>query len=1474
MEVTGTARPAEGSTAAVRIVLVADPGDGHHRTIHLQKPQETGEPLDVLWRRLIRDWSPLDGGIWSPSFERLRRSLVTDGADLAWGRRNRLFDEIARPDGLDQPWVRERLRALAETDPMLLVDGLLHSHPRVRIGCVEVLDPLSVAEPARARLWAHALQDPDPAVRYRVAGRVATSPGLAGETLGRVFDTDSDEARNAGFQLLAALPPAPRAELLLATFGRLEQLPVKTRPFLATLLARWSRSEEALRALHRTWRKSREGELHDAVLRGLLEQGHPEALAAARERLATPFENTPPSLTAATRALVLHLSRAEERTLRLLVGALEGAASETASGGPGSELRKEIEESRKVLSGLLDHLASLPEDAAPAEECATLAGRPAAPWVTERQIACGCPVAGPSELVRLSLPLPGGFGASLLEMLERFQVDSPLHHEIFHTVLGRLLEGLGHWAGDPVSMTSTGLDLSAPLRLSWWPAATTGDPAAAPGGFHLTVRAGDSDRLLESLLRVSTGPWDLSELVDGLLAVQALPLLPAVLLSQWEEERELRNGESTASSTAVPPSRYVAVATEPLPSGASGSTLWELEIDDGGEASWDVTRFGQRGDRLSLVRGEPARLSPVEAELLLGEAEQRDPPRSDRGSLLEVDLTGLLRQLEEEAGDEGDPGAIPPGLKLSTRTELGSFGIATTLELSGLAETWLTAAVNGPAHGLRAPSVLLPGHCFLWLSLSFDPAALKAVLETESAAVVAALGEEHGAQLRAAADFLRGEAGLALVGVPEPVAGDAQEVWERHVVVYFSVEPGAADRFLRSTGGRPEKIGDLRLHRWEDRVAARIGGFLVVGADPEILGMLGKEPFLASSPAHREVLTRVPGAVAVFAGFDTERLASTLRGSLEERGDLGPSVLVVEVLRALGRIGAWVRREEGLLVGELSIAPHWQPETVRGRARELSGYVGFTSSSIGTDGLASASATGEPYAELELSLHLPRDVPDPGLAWAHERIIQEWIGPHEYRFVSRSGVPLPERSPVRLPITGTELLPYLRNEHNLSLHVDAVRELGETVRGGETDPARIVRAIVDWAHESLEYSIIRRSTSVEEILATRQADCTEFTRLTIALARSLGIPARPVSGVHVGRDAAILHQWAEVYLDRWYEIDPTFGIVELPASHLRFPIVDGNFLASLPGSRFKVQGALGRDGGWTRRIASGDGAARSGSAKIAVDRDRVLIDYPLAEPTLENRTLVSTDGGQTFAPLSTTTLRGDLVAILGGHGRLLRLHHEEAGPEGPGALFYELTESGDWKPVQWPEGLPDRGLVTELGLHADGYLALIESPAPRLFSLDPALGHARELPLPASAEGERLLATEGGALAHTVPGTGVYLYRWEDGRWQPPTLLEGTAALTARELRAGGDRIEVVVADAAADGAPRILFTLEGGSQSKRTVPSPPPGLLAATTAQGSTWTFWSDATGQFLTRRFLTRQTLENPGPVHDAVAGEEGDR
>ena len=141
-------------------------------------------------------------------------------------------------------------------------------------------------------------------------------------------------------------------------------------------------------------------------------------------------------------------------------------------------------------------------------------------------------------------------------------------------------------------------------------------------------------------------------------------------------------------------------------------------------------------------------------------------------------------------------------------------------------------------------------------------------------------------------------------------------------------------------------------------------------------------------------------------------------------------------------------------------------------------------------------------------------------------------------------------SPGSLP---AELRGYLRPTEYIQSDHPRIASLAERIRGDEQDAPRAARRILEWVYNHME-GIERNVTfkSALEVLDTMEGTCSEYTVLFMALARAAGIPARgcvgllPISGTDLG-----LHMWAQVYLDGWMDVDPSWNQMPADATHIK-----------------------------------------------------------------------------------------------------------------------------------------------------------------------------------------------------------------------------------------------------------------------------------------------------------------------------------
>ena len=142
--------------------------------------------------------------------------------------------------------------------------------------------------------------------------------------------------------------------------------------------------------------------------------------------------------------------------------------------------------------------------------------------------------------------------------------------------------------------------------------------------------------------------------------------------------------------------------------------------------------------------------------------------------------------------------------------------------------------------------------------------------------------------------------------------------------------------------------------------------------------------------------------------------------------------------------------------------------------------------------------------------------------------------------------------------------PYLVDSPFIQSKNEKIKNKAEEIVGSEKDIFRCSILLCQWVNVNLKnknYSVIYASAL--EVLENLEGDCSEHTILFIALARSLGIPARGVLGlVYSEKEKAFgFHAWTEVFAGEWIEMDPTLGTVYVTPAHIAVITTDMNDLS-------------------------------------------------------------------------------------------------------------------------------------------------------------------------------------------------------------------------------------------------------------------------------------------------------------------------
>ncbi|MAG08478.1 hypothetical protein CMO89_03320 [Candidatus Woesearchaeota archaeon] len=143
-----------------------------------------------------------------------------------------------------------------------------------------------------------------------------------------------------------------------------------------------------------------------------------------------------------------------------------------------------------------------------------------------------------------------------------------------------------------------------------------------------------------------------------------------------------------------------------------------------------------------------------------------------------------------------------------------------------------------------------------------------------------------------------------------------------------------------------------------------------------------------------------------------------------------------------------------------------------------------------------------------------------------------------------------------------EIIPYTLPSDNIDSNETDIITLSSFLAEGEDDLYIVVNKLANWVEDNVEYSLDTLTAEVSQkaswVLNKREGVCDELTSLFIAMARSLGIPGKYISGMAYtnwkGLNDFGPHAWAEIYFPGygWVPFDITYnqlGFIDL--SHIK-----------------------------------------------------------------------------------------------------------------------------------------------------------------------------------------------------------------------------------------------------------------------------------------------------------------------------------
>lgn len=753
-----------------------------------------------------------------------------------------------------------------------------------------------------------------------------------------------------------------------------------------------------------------------------------------------------------------------------------------------------------------------------------------------------------------AIPNPRQAMQKLYQTLQGLQMDTPRAQAGLVLMLTNIRRALGEMLSAPVEADElidfTGIDPDAPIALGSWTADNAPDGIAYANRKAIVLRVKDRGRFERTVDDFQRNATSVINLVDILgVGSRAMAALPAVL--------PLSAKLIIARDVQQPPERP---KTHSLVTYSfSGDKEWDglklrifqnTLIGSDSDVTANTTYLAYVGDTailtpdLASLRDLLARAGAANEGKVLANNSDFDKAIGTHGDIVYLsDFKALFAKL----GDKNDtPNTNEYGsLKFSGSSWENSH------HLTFAENEWSKTTLPFQPKELTAARELLPSSVIAYYLMNVDFPALWSMLTKD----ILTAAEADSVSKYWVPNFkqevlpeLGPECGVVVTDMPDMLTFEGG-TWAAFCKLKSNKVSEAllAGKLLLGVGPTKD-IAELKDGSSSYFVAAR-RGFLVVSNSEKVLATFDGKTSLASTRDYSRSVEKVPGSVVAFGGYNLEAaVADATKGAKEEKQALIGSRLF-ELTSAFHSQNFYLTATPDGMEAHSSVAMDREGRYPVADFSSLRVGPGITYAVLEPRGVPITDQNH--LSSLVLRVHAkapgPIDNIKDDIKSAAQTVEQK--SATELRLTVAARRPEVEKS-VQLPVKDPGLAPFLEATPEFAADKEEVIDKAREIAGKDRDAWSVALKLADWTHKNLEWKLVVNADPVQT-LATREADCSEFSALFVAMARSLGLPARTVSGVAFSGTSFGGHAWVEVWAGKWIELDPTFGTSFADATHIR-----------------------------------------------------------------------------------------------------------------------------------------------------------------------------------------------------------------------------------------------------------------------------------------------------------------------------------
>ena len=748
-----------------------------------------------------------------------------------------------------------------------------------------------------------------------------------------------------------------------------------------------------------------------------------------------------------------------------------------------------------------------------------------------------------------AIPNPRQTVQRFYETLNGLQMDSPRDQSNLVMMMIQLRRLFSAALAAPYQAETlidyTGIDPESPITMGAWTAQNAHDSNSFAQRKAIVLRVNDRTRFERTLEKLQAITGSLSNLTDGAAVVsRGIAALPAVLplsaqLMNAPEPRKLRTGSLL---------RYVTLGEKEW-NGLTVRTIEQTNINPSWGIESATTHIAYLGDTAIVATDLATIRDLLENANGPGDRQLSENPdfRQAVNNLGDVVYFSDLKAVFAGAGDN------------DKNTKVNERGV---LKFSGSSwenahqfvfdeNEWSKPLQPFQAKELAAPRELLPSSTIAYVLTKADLSALWAMSSKDLFSTL----EVEAFPGSWALDFqkevlpeLGPECGIVLLELP-----NSDSVSSGTFAAFCKLKSNKLTEALTSgklfrNVGPTTGIAELKLGSDTLFAGTRNGYFVISNHAKGITALDGKTSLAATRDYSRSV-EKIPAGVVAFGGYNLEAaIAGVNTAALEGRlKDLAN--FLFSVTTAFHSQNFYATATAGTVSAHSSVAMDREGRYPIAGFADLRRGRNITYAVVEASGVPITDQSRTSSLVLKVRAKAPGPIENIKDDIKTTDQIVELKSPTEL-VVRVSARRAGAEKAIQLPVKDPGLAEYLKATPEFAADKKEVIEQARQIAGKDRDAWSVARKLADWTHKNLQWKLVMSADPVLT-LVTREADCTEFSALFVGMARSLGLPARTVSGLAYNGSSFGGHAWVEVWAGKWIELDPTWGTSFVDATHIR-----------------------------------------------------------------------------------------------------------------------------------------------------------------------------------------------------------------------------------------------------------------------------------------------------------------------------------